>query len=84
MGMNRISEKPLKTRDSGTLSVAGIPCLRLGLCNGSVGAVAVHGHSGQKPDPSVTPLDPCGRPFDPYGCESDPCGRGFDPSPCPI
>lgn len=28
-GMNRISGKPLKTRDSGTLSVAGIPCLLL-------------------------------------------------------
>ena len=30
-GMNRISGKPLKTRDSGKLSVAGIPCLLLGL-----------------------------------------------------
>ena len=29
-GMNRISGKPLKTRDSGTLVVAGIPCLRFG------------------------------------------------------
>ena len=28
-GMNRISGKPLKTRDSGTLAVAGIPCLLL-------------------------------------------------------
>ncbi|MCM1257476.1 MAG: hypothetical protein NC307_06445 [Roseburia sp.] len=26
--MNRISGKLLKTRDSGTLAVAGIPCLR--------------------------------------------------------
>ena len=31
-GMNRISGKPLKTRGSGTLVVAGIPCLILGLC----------------------------------------------------
>ena len=31
-GMNRILEKPLKTRDSGTLGVAGISCLVLGLC----------------------------------------------------
>ncbi len=30
-GMNRISGKPLKTRDSGTLDVAEIPCLFLGL-----------------------------------------------------
>ena len=29
-GMNRILAKPLKTRDSGTLGVAGIPCLLLG------------------------------------------------------
>ena len=28
--MNRISGKPLKTRDFGTLDVAGIPCLLLG------------------------------------------------------
>ena len=36
-GMNRISGKPLKTRGSGTLAVAGIPCLILGLCQGSMG-----------------------------------------------
>lgn len=30
-GMNRILGKPLKTRDSGTLGVAGIPRLILGL-----------------------------------------------------
>jgi hypothetical protein len=28
--MNRISGKPLKTRGSGTLVVAGIPCLLFG------------------------------------------------------
>ena len=28
-GLNRILGKPLKTRDSGTLAVAGIPCLLL-------------------------------------------------------
>ncbi len=50
--------KPLKTRDSGTLGVAEIPCLRLGLCYGSMGAVATHGHSGQKSDTSVTTLTP--------------------------
>ncbi|MEY8425625.1 hypothetical protein AALB52_23675 [Lachnospiraceae bacterium 38-14] len=36
-GMNRILEKPLKTRGSGTLGVAGIPCLILGLCWESMG-----------------------------------------------
>ena len=56
--MNRISAKPLKTRDSGTLGVAGIPCLLLGLCKGSMGAVDAHGHSGQTSDPSVTALTP--------------------------
>lgn len=35
-GMNRISGKPLKTRDSGTLGVAGIPRLILGLCQGNM------------------------------------------------
>jgi len=34
------------------LGVAGISCLFLGLCQGSVGAVATHGHSGHKSDPS--------------------------------
>ena len=29
-GMNRISGKPLKTRGSGTLGVAGIPCFLFG------------------------------------------------------
>ncbi len=38
-GRNRISGKPLITGDSGTLGVAGIPCLFLGLCQGSVEAV---------------------------------------------
>ena len=51
-GMNRISGKPLKTRGSGTLAVAGIPCLILGLCQGSMGAAVTDGHSGHKSDPS--------------------------------
>jgi len=50
--MNRISGKPLKTRDSGTLGAAGIPCLLLRLRQGSVGAVTMHGHNGHKSDPS--------------------------------
>ena len=52
-GMNRISGKPLKTRGSGTRAVAGIPCLLLGPCQGSMGGAAVaNGHSGRKSDPS--------------------------------
>ncbi len=64
-GMNRISGKPLKTRDSGTLGVAGIPCLLLGLCQGSTGAVVTDGHSGHKSDPSVAVLTPPLVRFDP-------------------
>ena len=55
-GMNRISGKPLKTRDSGTLVVAGIPCMLLELCQGSMGAAVTSGHSGHKSDPSVAVL----------------------------
>jgi len=54
--MNRISGKPLKTRDSGTLGVAGIPCLLLGLCQGNMGAAFMDSHSGHKSDPSVAVL----------------------------
>jgi len=50
--MNRISGKPLKTRDSGTLVVAGIPCLLLGLYQGSTRMADVNSHSGHKSDPS--------------------------------
>lgn len=56
--MNRILGKPLKTRDSGTLVVAGIPRLLLGLCQGSMGAVVTGDHSGHKSDPSVAVLNP--------------------------
>ena len=51
-GMNRILGKPLKTRCSGTLGVAGIPCLVLGLCQGGTGAAVTDDHSGHKSDPS--------------------------------
>ena len=57
-GINRIWGKPLKTRDSGTLVVAGIPCLLLELCQGSMGAADVNSHSGHKSDPSVAVLTP--------------------------
>ena len=56
--MNRISEKPLKTRDLGTWTVAGIPCLFLESCQGSTGAAVTDGHSGRKSDPSVAVLTP--------------------------
>ena len=57
-GMNRISRKPLKTRGSGILGVAGISCLFLGLCQGSMGAAVTDGHSGHKSGPSVAVLPP--------------------------
>ena len=56
--MNRISGKPLKTRGSGTLFVAAIPCLILGLCQGSTGEAVTDGRSGHKSDPSVAVLTP--------------------------
>ena len=59
--MNRISAKPLKTRDSGTSDVAGIPCLILGLCQGRMGVAVANGHSGRKSDPSVAVLTPAAK-----------------------
>ena len=41
-----VKRKSLQTRDSGTLVVAGIPCLLLGLRQGSMGAAVTSGHSG--------------------------------------
>ena len=38
--------------DSGTLVVAGNPCLILELCQGSMGAMVTNGHSGHGFDPS--------------------------------
>ena len=66
--MNRILGKPLKTRGFGILDVAGIPCLILGLCQGSMGAAVTDGHSGHKSDPSVAVLTPAAKRSDPYGC----------------
>lgn len=57
-GMNRISGKPLKTRDSGTLGVAGILCLFLELCQGNMRTADVNSHRGHKSDPSVAVLIP--------------------------
>ena len=56
--MNRISGKPLKTRDSGTLGVAGIPCLFSGVGEDRAGAENANGHSGHSSDPSVAVLTP--------------------------
>ena len=71
-GMNRISGKPLKTRGSGTLAVAGIPCLILGLCQGSMGAAVTDGHSGQKSDPSVAVLTPAAKGLTPMAVNVTP------------
>ena len=70
--MNRISGKPLKTRDSGTLGVAGIPCLVLELCQGSIGAADVNGHSGHKSDPSVAVLTPAAKGLTPMAVNVTP------------
>ena len=60
-GMNRISERPLKTRGSGTLVVAGIPCLILELCQDNMGAAVTGSHSGHGFDPSLVQCDPSER-----------------------
>ena len=70
--MNRISGKPLKTRDSGTLGVVGIPCLLLGLCQGSTGAAVTDGHSGHKSDPSVAVLTPAAKGLTPMAVNVTP------------
>ena len=70
--MNRISGKPLKTRDSGTLGVAGIPCLLLGLCQGSMGTVDVNSHSGHKSAPSVAVLTPAPKGLTPMAVNMTP------------
>ena len=56
--MNRISGKPLKTRGSGTLDVAEIPCLILEPCQGSTDVAVTDGHSGHKSDPSASSMTP--------------------------
>ena len=71
-GMNRISGKPLKTRGSGTLAVAGIPCLILGLCQGSMGAAVTDGHSGHKSDPFVAVLTPAAKGLTPMAVNVTP------------
>ena len=70
--MNRISEKPLKTRDSGTLGVAGIPCLILGLCQGSMRAAVTCGYSGHKSDPYVAILTPAANGLTPMAVNVTP------------
>ncbi|NBI86896.1 hypothetical protein D3Z47_12055 [Lachnospiraceae bacterium] len=78
--MNRILGKPLKTRDSGTLGVAGIPCLLLGLCQGSTGAAVTDGHGGHKSDPSVAVLTPAAVNVTPVVTVLTPPLVRFDPS----
>jgi hypothetical protein len=81
-GMNRISGKPLKTRGSGTRAVAGIPCLLLGPCQGSMGAAVANSHSGRKSDPSVAVLPPAAKGLPPMAVNVPPVVTVFDPSPC--
>lgn len=78
--MNRISGKPLKARGSGTLGVAGIPCLLLGLCQGSIGVAVTNGHSGHKSDPSVGVLTPAAKGLTPVVTVLTPFLVQFDPS----
>ncbi len=72
MGMNRISGKLLKTRGSGTLIVAGIPCFLLELCRGSMEAAVTDGHSGRKSDPSVAVLTPAAKGLTPMAVNVTP------------
>ncbi len=47
------------------MGVAGIPCLFLGLCQGSAGAAVMDGHSGRKSAPSVAVLTPAAKGLTP-------------------
>ena len=71
-GKDRISGKPLKTRDSGTSSVTGIPRLLLGLCQGSTGTAVTDGHSGHESDPSVAVLTPAAKGLTPMAVNVTP------------
>ena len=71
-GMNRISERPLKTRGSGTLVVAGIPCLILELCQDNMGAAVTDSHSGHESDPSVAVLTPAAKGLTPMAVNMTP------------
>ena len=66
------------------MAVAGIPCLILGLCQGSMGAAVTDGHSGHKSDPSVAVLTPAAKGLTPMAVNMTPVVHGFDPSPCPV
>ena len=77
--MNRISGKPLKTRDSSTLGVAGIPRLILGLCQGSMGTADVNSHSGHKSDPSVAVLTPAAKGMTPMAVNVTPVVQRLTP-----
>ena len=81
--MNRILGKPLKTRGSGTLGVAGIPCMLLELCQGSTRAAVMNGHSGHKSDPSLAVLTPAANKLTTMAVNVTPVVTIFDPSPCP-
>ena len=62
----------MKTRGSGTLGVAGILCLILGLRQGSTGAEVTDGHSGHKSDPFVAVLTPAAKGLTPMAVNVTP------------
>ena len=83
-GMNRILGKPLKTRGSGILGVAEIPCLILEPCQCSAGAAVTDSHSGHESDPSVAVLTFAAKGLTPMVVNVTPVVTIFAPSTCPM
>ena len=54
------------------MGVAGIPCLVLGLCQGSTGEAVTDDHSGHKSDPSVAVLTPAAKGLTPMAVNVTP------------
>ena len=54
------------------MGVAGIPCLILGLRQGSMRAAITDGHSGRKSDPSVAVLTPAANGLTPLAVNVTP------------
>lgn len=62
------------------MDVVGIPCLFLGLCQGSMETADVNSHSGHKSDPSVAVLPPAAKGLTPVVTVLTPPLVQFDPS----
>ena len=62
------------------MDVAGIPCLLLGLRQGSMGTADVNSPSGHKSDPSVAVLTPVAKGLPPVVTVLTPPLVQFDPS----